>query len=137
MSSLPVESSDWLAGFRSRVALERAVFEIFIQWGLTESALELQRVLERHFGESINAAERPASAAASLRVPEEAKGQIAEAVRDAYLRTRDIPRRRSCQERLHNGLLTGFQDLTQQLVGCYEAYLVRAAETNPANRRAA
>ncbi|MFN8009339.1 MAG: hypothetical protein U0V70_20385 [Terriglobia bacterium] len=46
---LPIESPAWREAFREKVALERAVLKTLIQWGLTESAFDIQKVFEGWF----------------------------------------------------------------------------------------
>ncbi len=54
----------------------------------------------------------------------------------AYLRTREIPRRGVTQDRLHDGLLTGFEELSLEIVQCYDGFLFRS-ERSAQNGKAA
>ena len=48
---------------------------------------------------------------------------VRDLLREAYLRTRDIPRRGLTQARLHDGLLTGFEELSFQILQCYKSFV--------------
>ena len=122
--NLPIESPEWRDEFREKVALERAVLKTLIQWGLTESAFDIQKAFELRFQQTMEAQTSRKSTGA-FRLPEEEKARFGEMLREDYLRTREVPSRRSCQELLHSALLTGFAELTGQLVRLYEQHLER------------
>ncbi len=122
--NLPIESPEWRDEFKEKVALERAVLKTLIQWGLTESAFDIQKAFELRFQQTMES-ETSRKSPNAIRLPEEEKARFGEMLRDAYLRTREVPRRRSCQELLHSALLTGFAELTGQLVRLYEQRLER------------
>ena len=122
--NLPIESPEWRDEFREKIALERAVLKTLIQWGLTESAFDIQKAFELRFQQTMES-ETPRKNPGAFRLPEEEKARFGEMLRDAYLRTREVPRQRSCQELLHSALLTGFAELTGQLVHLYEQHLER------------
>ena len=120
MNVLPVESLDWVADFRGRVELERSMFRILIQWGLTESSLDIQKIFEESLDDVVHCR---VEGSQECPMSQEAKTRISELLRNAYLKMRDIPRRRAFQERLHNALLTGFAGVTDELVQACENYL--------------
>jgi len=120
MNALPVESLDWVADFKSRVELEQSIFRILIRWGLAESALDIQRIVEERLEDALHGL---VEGSQQLHMSAEAKTGISELLRNTYLKMRDIPRRRVCQERLHNALLTGFAGVTDELVQACENYL--------------
>jgi len=120
MNALPVESLDWVADFKSRVELEQSIFRILIRWGLAESALDIQRIVEERLEDALHGL---VEGSQQLHMSAEAKTRISELLRNTYLKMRDIPRRRVCQERLHNALLTGFAGVTDELVQASENYL--------------
>ena len=122
--NLPVESPAWREEFREKVALERAVLKTLIQWGLTESAFDIQKTFEGWFQHALES-HCPGKGPRVFRLPEAEKARLGEMLRNAYLRTREFPRRHSCQELLHGALLTGFAELTGQLVRLYEQHLDR------------
>jgi hypothetical protein len=124
MNPLAIESSDWLADFKDRIALERSIFQSLIQWGLTESVSDIHRMLEERLDNAMSAPVREGGRPV-FQLSREQKRQVADALRDTYLKTRGIPRRGICQEKLHNALLTGFEDLVRELLQCYEDYLGR------------
>jgi hypothetical protein len=135
MNSLPIESADWLASFKNRVALERSVLGTLIHWGFTESASDIHRMLEERFGDALTSPFCPNDSHAFC-VSREDRREIAQNLRDTYLKVRDLPRRRICQERLHNELLMGFNELTRQLVQCYKDYFQRSGEFKASPRAA-
>ena len=122
MNHLPVESPDWREDFKSRVSLEHAVLKILIEWGFTESAFDIYRMMEARFNDALES-QAYQGGSGLFRLPEKDKSWVGEILREYYLRTREIPRRRSCQERLHNALLSGFEEMTGELVLVYERYL--------------
>ena len=92
MNPLPIESSDWLTDFKYQIAREHSIFRILIQWGLTESISDIQRILEEHLDQALSAPAR-ANGPPAVQLSREQKRQVADALRDTYLKTRDIPRR--------------------------------------------
>ena len=128
MNPLPIESSDWLADFKNQIALESSIFRILIQWGLTESVSDIHRMLEERLSQALSALVRVGGPPA-VQLSREQKRQVAGALRDTYLKTRDIPRRGNCQEKLHNALLTGFEELTHELLQCYEEHLAHKTQS--------
>ena len=124
MNHLPLESPDWREDFKSRISLEHAVLKTLIEWGFTESAFDVYRMMEERFNDALES-QAQHRGSNFFRLPEKDKAWVGEILREYYLRTREIPRRRSCQERLHNALLAGFEELTGELVLVYERYLRR------------
>ena len=122
--NLPIESTEWREQFRGKVALERAVLKTLIQWGMTESAFDIQKAFEDRVQQAMES-QTLRKGSGTFQFPEAEKARFGELLRDAYLRTREVPRRRSCQELLHSALLTGFAELTGQLVRLYEQHLER------------
>ena len=120
MDVLPVEAPGWLDHFKAQIILERSIIGRLIQWGFTESAFDICKKIEERFNEGLQAHAYRKSFC--FRLPEADKMQIREILRDHYLKTREIPRRQDCRELLHNGLLTGFEELGDQLVQLYEAH---------------
>ena len=124
MNSLPIESTRWREHLKRRIGLETAILRALIQWGMAESASEVCRSLEEHFGDALET-----QLDASLRQPVRPSGQdrafVRDLLREAYLRTREIPRRGVTQERLHDGLLTGFEELSLEIFQCYEGFLFK------------
>jgi hypothetical protein len=131
MELLPIEDASWLGCFKARIRLENEIICRLIQWGFTESAFDIYKKIEERFNEALELQPYPQSV--SFRLPEEQKTQIREVLRAQYLKTREFPRRRSCQQLLH---LTGFEPLSSQLVQLYERHL-RCAAQIPANEKSA
>jgi hypothetical protein len=127
MNPLPIESSDWLADFKDRIALERSIYQSLIQWGLTESVSDIHRMLEERLDNALGAPVRDGGPFV-FQLSREQKRQFADALRDTYLKTRGIPRHGICQEKLHNALLTGFEDLMRELLQCYQEYLAKKTQ---------
>jgi hypothetical protein len=115
VNSLPIESTRWREVLKQRIALETAILRALIEWGMAESAVDVCRSLDEHFGADLETHQlvRPSG-------PDRAF--VRELLREAYLRTRDIPRRAATQERLHDGMLTGFEDLALAILCCYERF---------------
>jgi hypothetical protein len=132
---LPIESTRWREHLKQRIQMETAILRALIRWGMAESATEVCRSLEEHFGLVLEA-----HVDTSLVQPVRPSGQdrtfVRELLREAYLRTREIPRRRATQERLHDGLLTGFEELSHEIVQCYEGFMFRS-ERSAQNGKAA
>ena len=134
MNHLPVESPDWREDFKSRISFEHAVLRTLIEWGFTESAFDIYRMMEERFNDALES-QAYHSRSDFFRLPEKDKAWVGEILSEYYLRTREIPRRRSCQERLHNALVTGFEELTRGLVLLYERHMrgqVKAATSERA-----
>jgi hypothetical protein len=121
---LPIESTRWRERLKQRIQMETAILRALIRWGIAESAAEVCRSLEEHFGPVLEA-----HVDASLVQPVRSSGHdrtfVRELLREAYLRTREIPRRGVTQDRLHDGLLTGFEELSLEIIQCYEGFLFR------------
>ncbi len=122
MAVLPLQAPGWLDQFKARLALESSVLRILIQWGLTECAFDIYKKIEEQCNDALESrfSRDPSQA---FRLSEGERNRIREILREHYLRTRGIPRRRGCQELLHNGLLTGFEELGGRLAQLYEDYL--------------
>ena len=114
MNSLPIESTLWREHLKQRIGMETSILRFLIQWGMAESAFDVWRCLEDHFGDPVEA---------QLVRPSEHRGFVRDLLRDAYLRTRDIPRCGLTQARLHDGLLTGFEELSFQILQCYKSFV--------------
>lgn len=121
MNALPIESADWRNDFRRRIALEHSVLRTLIRWGFTESAFDIARALDSYFGELIET--RQPLGTSSMRLSQQDRCFFGTTLRDEYLKTRVIPRSRLCQERLHDGLLSRFDKLADELAGFYQAHL--------------
>jgi hypothetical protein len=134
MNALPIESKCWREHLKQRICLETAILRALIQWGMAESASDICRSLEEHFGDGME----PQSDT-RLRQPVRPSGQdkafVRDLLREAYLRTRDIPRRGVMQERLHDGLLTGFEQLAVEILRSYEG-LILTLERNDSDKAA-
>lgn len=127
MGLLPIEDARWLERFRAQIGLESSIIRSLIQWGFTESAFDIYKKIEARFNEALEVQAYRRSSWC-FRLPEADKMQIREVLREHYLKTRAIPRSQGCRKLLHNGLLTGFEELSTQLVQLYEAYLHRQAQ---------
>jgi hypothetical protein len=114
--------------------LERSIIRKLIQWGFTDSAFEIHRTIEERFNAAL---ESPADLAVpTFRLPHHDRVQIREVLRERYLKTREFPRRRGCSELLQRGLLTGFEELSAELIQLYEEQFQQRAQ-NLASERAA
>jgi hypothetical protein len=128
MSFLPVEDSRWLEDFKARILLERSIIQKLIQWEFTDSAFEIHRVIEERFSAALESfADR--STQAVFHLPHSDRAQIKEMLRERHLQTREFPRRRSRRELLQRGLLTGFEELSAELIQLYEEQLQRRAQS--------
>jgi len=121
---LPIESTCWREHLKQRIQMETAILRALIRWGMAESAAEVCRSLEEHFGDVLES-QIDASLVRPVRPSESDRTFVRELLREAYLRTREIPRRGVTQDRLHDGLLTGFEELSLEIVQCYEGFLFR------------
>jgi hypothetical protein len=135
MDLLPVEALGWLDHFKARISLESSTVRMLMQWGFNEYAFDIYKKIEEQFNNALESHSYKDSSRC-FRLPEKGKSQIREMLREHYVKTRDIPRRRGCQELLHNGLLTGFEELSTKLVQLYEEYLRRLGEI-PSGEKAA
>jgi len=135
MQALPIESTRWRERLKQRIQMETAVLRALIQWGMAESAADLCRSLEEYFGDALEA-HIDASLGQSLRLSGQDRTFVRELLREAYLRTREIPRRGVTQERLHDGLLTGFEELSLEIVQCYEGFLFRSERSAQSGKAA-
>jgi len=115
-----MESADWRQAFKRRLALEHSVLRTLIRWGLTDSAFEITRKLDSYVGE-VTEARRPITRS-TLFGPQD-KTVFGTILRDEYLKTRVLPRRRACQDRLHNAMLSRFDELAEQLAKLYADFV--------------
>ena len=121
MSGLPIEGPGWRDNFKARVGLECAMVRLLIRWGLTEHAFDIFGKVDKRFNEALELSAWKNDSA--FRLPQEDRMQIRQILREHYLKTRDLPCRYTCKAKLHNGFLTGFEELANLLVALYEAYL--------------
>jgi hypothetical protein len=133
MNALPIESKCWREHLKERILLETAILRTLIQWGMAESASDICRSLEEHFGDGL---EVEINARRAVRPSGQDKVFVRDLLREAYLRTRDIPRRGMTQERLHDGLLTGFEEPSLEIVQCYEGFLFRCERSAQSGKAA-
>jgi hypothetical protein len=135
MNALPIESTRWREHLKKRIQMETTILGALIRWGIAESAADVCRSLEEHFGDVLES-QIDASLVQPVRPSESDRTFIRGLLREAYLRTREIPRRGPTQERLHDGLLTGFEELSKEIVQGYEGFLSRS-ERSTQNGKAA
>src|SRR5262245_54311072 len=111
----------WREHLKRQIDLETAILRVLIQWGMVESASDVCRSLEEHF---CNALEPHSDARfrQSVQPSAEDRAFVRDLLQKVYLRTRQIPRRETTQERLHDGLLTGFDGLALEILQCYRAF---------------
>jgi len=119
MSLLPAEDPLWLDDFKARISLERSTIRKLIQWGFTESAFEIHRTIAEKFSDALECPTGRA-APAVFHLPPGDRAHIREVLREHYLQTREFPRRRGCKELLQRGLLTGFEELSAELIHLFE-----------------
>ncbi len=117
MNLLPIEDAAWREDFRRRVLAERSVFEKLIQWGFTNSASEIYRLIEEKFNDATEMTQQGPDM--WLRLTKEDTIQLADCLRECYLKIRELPRRRGSVELLQRALLTGFQELSTELLQLY------------------
>ena len=122
MTFLPVEDSQWLEDFKTRILLEKSIVRKLIQWGFTDSAFEIHRTIEERFATALESYGNP-STPSVFRLPDNDRIQVKEILREHYLQTREFPRRRNRKELLQRGLLTGFEELSSELIRLYEQQL--------------
>jgi pentatricopeptide repeat protein len=134
MGLLPAEMQDWRDDFKAKVRLESSIVKLLIQWGLTEHAFDMYRLMEEQFREAVDLPTWKNDD--GRRLPEKERDKIRETLRDYYLKTRNLPRRRGSRERLHNELLTGFEELSIQLIELYEGYLRRFPQPSSSQKAA-
>ena len=135
VNALPIESKLWRESLKQRIQMETAILRALIRWGMAESATDVCRSLEEHFGDALEA-QVDVSPVLPVRLSGHDRAFVRELLRETYLRTREIPRRGLTQERLHEGLLTGFEELSVEIVQCYEGFLFRS-ETSAQSGKAA
>src|SRR5262245_4245008 len=127
MNFLPVEDSQWLEDFKARILLERSIVRKLIQWGFTDSAFEIHRAIEERFSVALESFAH-LNVPSVFRLPLDDRIQVKEILRERYLQIREFPRQRSCKELLQRGLLTGFEQLSSELIQLYEAQFQRRAQ---------
>jgi hypothetical protein len=135
MSFLPVEDAQWLEDFKAGILLEKSVVRKLIQWGFTDAAFEIHRTIEERLDAALESSAK-ASSPSVFRLPDNDRIQIKEILRERYLQTREFPRRRRRKELLQRGLLTGFEELSTELIELYEQHLQLRAR-GLASKRAA
>ncbi|MGH9429502.1 MAG: hypothetical protein ACRD2L_24720 [Terriglobia bacterium] len=135
MHALPIESTRWREHLKQRIQMETAILRALIRWGMAEAAADVCRNLEEHFGDALEA-HVDTSLVQPVRPSAHDGAFVRELLREAYLRTREIPRRRLTQERLHDGLLTGFEELSLEIVQCYEGFLFRSERSAQSGKAA-
>src|SRR5262245_51326506 len=121
MKSLPIEMTHWREHLKRQIDLETAILRALIQCGMFESASDVCRcledhfcyILEPHFDRRLRQSVQPSAGDRAF---------VRDLLQNAYLRTRQIPRRETTQERLHDGLLTGFDGLALEILHCYQAF---------------
>jgi len=134
VSELPIEGLGWLDNFKARLGLEGAIVRVLIRWGLTEHAFDIFGKVDKRFNEALElSAWKNVS---GFRLPEGDRLHIQEILREHYLKTRDLPCRYTCKAKLHNGFLTGFEELANLLVALYEAYLHRLSRLSSPEKAA-
>ena len=127
MNALPIESTRWRERLKERIQMETAILRALIRWGMAESAADVCRSLDEYFGDASEHID--ASLVQPVRSLGHSRTFVRELLRTAYLRTRGIPRCGVTQERLHDGLLTGFEELSLEIVQCYEGFLFRSEQS--------
>jgi hypothetical protein len=125
VNALPIESKLWRENLKQRIQMETAILRALIRWGLAESATDVCRSLEERFGDALETLVN-VSPALPVGLSGHDRAFVRDLLRETYLRTREIPRRGLTQERLHDGLLTGFEELSIEIVQCYEGFLFRS-----------
>jgi replicative DNA helicase len=135
MSFLPVEDSQWLRDFKTGILLEKSIVRKLIQWGFTDAAFEIHRTIEERFDTALESF-ASLSSTSVFRLPDNDRIQIKEILRDHYLQTREFPRRRNRKELLQRGLLTGFEELSTELIQLYEQRLQLRARAMASKRAA-
>lgn len=132
MNSIPAEDMLWLNRFKARLALEKSCVGLLIQWGLTECAFEIYRIIEDRamvVEENPRAEGYKSLAMISPIISDDDKAAIRNVVRIHYTKTRDLPRHLNTRQMLQNGLLTGYESLIDQLAQFYEKYLRNCQST--------
>jgi hypothetical protein len=112
----------WRENLKQRIKLEASIFRVLIQWGMAESASDVCRSVEEHFNATTDA-NLDVSLMKLTRPSEQDRVFVRDLLRDVYLRTREIPRQGLTQARLHDGLLTGFEELSISILQCYERFM--------------
>jgi replicative DNA helicase len=126
MTALPIEDPVWRDHFRARVLAERSVFRKLIQWGFTDSASDIYRMIEEKFNDAAEI--RAECPEVRFRLTREDRIQLGDLLRERYLKIRDLPRRRASGELLQRGLLTRFQELSAELLQLYAQQFQQRAQ---------
>jgi hypothetical protein len=119
---LPIESTCWREHLKQRIKLEASIVRVLIQWGMVESAPDVCRSVEEHFNARLDA-NLDASLMKLARPSEQDRAFVRDLLREVYLRTREIPRQGLTQARLHDGLLTGFEEMSLSILQSYERFM--------------
>jgi len=121
MNALPIEDVRWRNDFKARLLAERSIVAKLIQWGFSHSAFEIYRNVEERFKVAQEGSTgRWQESEVGFQLTDDDRIQIRNALRDHCLKIRDWPRRRGCQELLQRGLLTGFEELSTELINLYQ-----------------
>ena len=128
MNLLPVEDPQWLEDFKARISLERAIIRKLIHWGFTDSAFEIHRKIEERFSIWVESlANRRVRE--QFHLPHHDGVQIREILKQHYLRIRGLPQREGSRELLQRGLLTGFEELSHELIQLHEEHFRSRSQT--------
>jgi hypothetical protein len=125
MNSIPAEDMLWLDRFKARLVLEKTCVKLLIQWGLTECAFDIYRIIEDRailVEEDPKAEGQKSLVKITPTLSDDDKAAIRDAVRVHFTKTRDLPRNLNSRQLLQNGLLTGYENLIDQLGQFYEKY---------------
>jgi len=121
MNALPIEDVCWRDAFKARLLVERSIIARLIQCGFSHSAFEIYRNIEERFRlAQESSTSRWQESGVSFQLTDDDRIQIRNVLRDQYLKIRDWPRKRGCQELLQRGLLTGFEELGTELINLYQ-----------------
>ncbi len=137
MNSLPIESTRWREHLKQRIHMETAILRVLIQWGMAESASDVCRSLEEHFGDLVLDAACDTSLVRSLF---DLQGTTERLFESCFERRTFEPAKFRVagltQERLHDGLLTGFEELSLEILQCYEGFLFRSERSAQSGKAA-
>jgi hypothetical protein len=139
MNAIPAENQLWLKQFKARLTLEQSCIGLLIQWGLTECAFDLYRIIEERallIQEHLKGDDFRFVEITPPVLSEGDKSMIRDAVRIHYTKTRDLPRSQYSRQLLQNGLLTGYETLIEQLMQFFEKYLRTCLRTPPISKAA-
>jgi hypothetical protein len=137
MNALPIEDVCWRDDFKARLLLERSIIARLIQCGFSHSAFEIYRNIEERFKLAQESSTGHwQESELGFQLTDDDRIQIRAALRDHCLKFRDWPRRRGCQELLQRGLLTGFEELSGELINLYQRRFQRSTR-NLADEEAA